>query len=200
MWSDGLTKRQAEILEMINDCVTRNGFAPSIREIADAFEISSPNGVVCHLKALEKKGFLSRRKTKSRAIELSKDYLRHVRGMPLKGEIAAGDLNESMEARHRVDFGNMFDPEQNYALQVRGDSMIDAHICDGDYVVVKPSHQAESGQIVVARTHDGQTTVKYWFPEDGRVRLQPGNATMGPIYSTCAEVVGVVVGVVRQSA
>lgn len=198
MWREDLTKRQADILEMINDCVTKNGFAPSIREIADAFEISSPNGVVCHLKALERKGFLSRRKTKSRAIELSADYLSQVRGMPLRGQVMAGALHEAVEQNRRVDFGTMFDVETCFSLQVSGDSMIDAHIADGDFVVVRPAEEAAPGSIVVARTADGQATVKYWFPEAGRVRLQPANANMQAIYSRDAQVVGVVVGIVRK--
>lgn len=200
MWREGLTDRQADILEMINESVTKNGFAPSIREIADAFEISSPNGVVCHLKALERKGYLSRRKTKSRAIELSAEYLEQVRGMPLRGVVTAGALQEKTGPTRRVDFGTMFDVEQCFALTVTGDSMIEAHISDGDYLIVRPSESAEPGQIVVAMTPDGQSTVKYWFPEPGRVRLQPANREMAPIYSTDAKVVGIAVGIVRKMA
>ncbi len=198
MWREGLTNRQADILEMINETVTKNGFAPSIREIADAFEISSPNGVVCHLKALERKGYLSRRKTKSRAIELSAEYLEKVRGMPLKGVVTAGALQETIGRSRRVDFGTMFDVEQCFALEVAGDSMIEAQISDGDYIIIRPSEDAKPGQIVVATTADGQSTVKYWFPEAGGIRLQPANRNMDPIYSSDAKVVGIAVGVVRK--
>lgn len=190
MWSDGLTKRQAEILEMINDCVTRNGFAPSIREIADAFQISSPNGVVCHLKALEKKGFLSRRKTKSRAIELSQQYLQQVRGIPVKGEIATGKIHASDQASRRVDLGQLFDPEQCYVLEVKGDSLAGENMRDGDQVVVQPSKEADSGQLAVIRSESGEIAIQRWEEMNGSG--QHMTATLPAL-----EVLGVVVGVVR---
>lgn len=200
MWRDSLTNRQAEILELIAESVQTKGFAPSIREIADAFGINSPNGVVCHLKALERKGFLIRQKSKSRAIELTAYFLEQIKGLPLKGQVAAGDLHESSKPGQRVDFGALFEVEGGFALKIRGDSMIDANITDGDYVVVTPQDSAKPGQIVVAQTPQGKTTIKYWFPEGNRIRLQPANKKMEPTFATDVKVLGVITGVVRKLA
>ena len=113
-------------------------------------------------------------------------------------QIAAGVMHEAIEQRERVDFGAMFSKRNQFVLEVSGDSMIDAQISDGDYVVVKKQRTATSGQMVVAQTEDGEATLKYWYPERHRVRLQPANSRMKPIYSKNVQVLGVVVGVVRK--
>jgi repressor LexA len=117
--------------------------------------------------------------------------------LPLAGYVTAGQTTLSFEQPDRIDFADLFGDSNMFVLQVDGDSMIDAQIADGDYVVIRQQPQAEKGQIVVARTDDGETTLKYWFPEKGRIRLQPANSTMPPIYVKNAAVVGVAVGVVR---
>jgi repressor LexA len=141
----------------------------------------------------------------SRAIQLAVKELPGSRaataeepGLPLVGRVAAGVLHEAVEQRERIDFGAMFARRNQFVLEVRGDSMIDAQIVDGDYVVVKKQKVAQAGQMVVARTDEGEATLKYWFPEKQRIRLQPANAAMAPIYVRNAEVLGVVVGVVRK--
>jgi repressor LexA len=151
-----------------------------------------------HLRALETKGFIRRTPRASRAIELTRQAKDSGRGLPLKGRVAAGTWHEAIEQDERVDFGDLFKRKELYVLQINGDSMIDAHIADGDYVVVEPRETAERGEMVVARTDDGEATLKYWFPERNRIRLQPANSAMQPIFVKSARVLGVVVGVVRK--
>jgi len=195
-----LTKRQLEVYTFIRNKIVNRGYGPTVREIGTNFDISSPNGVMCHLKALEKKGLITRQEGLSRAIELTDDLLKEPEGLPMKGQVAAGVLHEAIEDDERVDFGEMFQANQNqFVLKVSGDSMIEAHIEDGDYVVVTKQRTAREGQMVVAEA-DGEATLKYWFPEKKkkRIRLQPANASMKPIYVKNAKILGVVAGVVRH--
>ena len=194
---DQLTKRQKSVYEFIRDKIQNRGYGPTVREIGGKFKISSPNGVMCHLKALEKKGFITRERNMSRAIQLNSDALEDA-GLPLSGQVAAGVMHEAVEQSERIDFGAMFSKKNLFVLAVDGDSMIDAQIADGDFVIVKKQRTARSGQMVVAPTLDGEATLKYWFPEKNRIRLQPANSSMGPIYVKDARVTGVVVGVVRK--
>lgn len=196
---DNLTKRQRMVYDFIRDKIKNRGYGPTVREIGLRFKISSPNGVMCHLRALEKKGFIKREPNMSRAIQLAYEP-EEVTGMPLVGVVAAGVMRESFEQTERVDFGGMFAKKNLFALAVDGESMIDAHIANGDYVVVKKQRTAQPGQMVVAQTEDGESTLKYWYPEKGRnrIRLQPANSSMAPIFVKDARVLGVVVGVVRR--
>lgn len=195
---DHLTKRQRLVYEFIRDKIRSRGYGPTVREIGEHFDICSPNGVMCHLKAIEKKGLIHRSPNKSRAIELTMETIEEDRSLPLRGRVAAGVLHEAVEQTERVNFGDMFKKKNVFVLEVSGDSMIDAHIADGDYVVVKQQKSAHSGQMVVAQTEDGEATLKYWYPEHNRIRLQPANSSMNPIYVKEATVLGVVVGVVRN--
>jgi repressor LexA len=199
--TERLTERQRKIYEFIRDKIRNRGYGPTVREIGDAFNIRSPNGVVGHLKALERKGLIKRHRYMSRAIELTAEPL-HRYGLPLAGEIAAGVLHEAVEQKEWIDFREMFDPEDEnlFVLRVRGDSMIEDQIADGDYVVVRKQKTARKGQIVVAITDEGEATLKRWIPEKNRIRLEPANAKMKPIYVKNAKIVGVVVGVVRKVA
>ncbi len=194
-----LTKRQKHVYEFIRDKIRNRGYGPTVREIGDNFDISSPNGVMCHLKALEKKGLITREPNMSRAIQLKAEPVEE-RGLPLAGRIAAGVLHEAIEQTERVDFEAMFNKKNFYVLKVSGDSMIDAQIADGDYVVIRKQSKATPGQIVVAETDEGEATLKYWYPEPSRnrIRLEPANSSMQPIYVKDARVSGVVVGVVRK--
>jgi repressor LexA len=191
-----LTDRQKLVYEFIRDKIVNRGYGPTVREIGERFKISSPNGVMCHLKALEKKGLIRRSPNKSRAIELTTS--REETGMPLVGIVAAGMTSLAFEQDERIDFGGMFARDNLFALRVSGDSMIEAQIADGDYVVVRRQREAAAGQMVVAQTDEGEATLKYWHPERNRIRLQPANSTMDPIYLDDAQVLGVVVGVVRN--
>ena len=196
--AENLTQRQLDVYEMIRDLIVNRGYGPTVREIGAEFEIRSPNGVMCHLRALEKKGLIRRDPNKSRAIELVGDAARTGTSMPLAGVVAAGPTTLAFEQNDRVDLGEMFFRDDRFVLQVSGDSMIDAHIADGDYVVIQRTEAAEPGQMVVAQTPDGESTLKYWHPEAKGIRLQPANSEMEPIYVKDANVIGVAVGVVRM--
>lgn len=194
-----MTERQQAVYELIREKILKRGYGPTVREIGEHLEIKSPNGVMCHLRALEKKGMINRVANKSRAIELTENLNRGaIPGLPLAGRVAAGACTLAFEQNESVDFAEMFQRDNRFVLEVTGDSMIEAHITDGDYVVIHKTSKANPGQIVVAQTPDGEATLKHWFPEQGRIRLQPANKTMKPIYVKEAKVLGIVVGVVRR--
>jgi repressor LexA len=196
---DNLTEKQTAIYEFLRDKIRNRGYGPTVREIGAEFGITSPNGVVCHLKALERKGIITREPNMSRAIRLAAEPIED-RSLPLYGQIAAGVLHEAVEQEERVDFISLFDPADKslFVLEVHGESMIEDQIADGDYVVVRRQRTARKGQIVVAITDEGEATLKRWFPEKNRIRLEPANSTMKPIFVRDAKVLGVVVGVVRK--
>ena len=198
MLQEQLTAKQQIIFDFIRSLIEGRGFGPTIREIAEKMDFKSPNGVVCHLKALERKGLIHRSAHKSRSIVLTDQAAEEVHGLPLAGRVAAGSLMEAIEQTERIDLASIWTRKGTYVLTVSGDSMIDASIADGDYVVVEKRYSANAGDIVVARTPDGDATLKYWFPEKNRIRLQPANKKMKPIYSRNAKVIGVVVGVIRD--
>lgn len=195
---DSLTDRQLQIFKYIRECIQRRGYGPTVREIKDHFDISSPNGVMCHLKALERKGVIKREAKRSRAIELNPAIEEETRGLPFVGRVAAGPTTLAFEQAERIDIAALFKTKDLFVLQVTGDSMIDAHITNGDYVIVKKAKTAAKGQMVVAMTDEGEATLKYWHPEANRIRLQPANRNMPPIYVQHAQVLGVVAGVVRK--
>ena len=194
---DRLTTRQREVYDFLREKIRSRGYGPTVREIGTHFNISSPNGVMCHLKALEKKGLITREPNMSRAITMSNESPTGW-SLPLAGRIAAGVLHEAVEQNEQVDFGGMFDGAGVFVLKVSGDSMIEDQIADGDYVVVRKQDTANRGQIVVALTGENEATLKRWYPEAGRIRLEPANSNMKPIYVKDARVQGVVVGVVRK--
>ena len=194
-----LTDRQRAVYRFIREKIRTRGYGPTVREIGEHFKIKSPNGVMCHLKALEKKELITREPNMSRAIQLAAEPIED-RGLRLAGRIAAGVLHEAIEQEDRVDFKEIFDPSNKdlFVLEVNGDSMIEDQIADGDYVVIRRQRTARKGQIVVALTDENEATLKRWFPEKNRIRLEPANSSMKPIHVKNAKVLGVVVGVVRQ--
>ena len=198
MLQETLTKKQKIIFNFIRSTIEDRGFGPTIREIAEEMEFKSPNGVICHLTALQKKGWINRTNNKSRSIVLTDAASEELNGFPMSGRVAAGALMEAVEQTERLDVTTLWPKKGTYVLEVEGDSMIDAQIASGDYVVVKRRHTASAGDIVVARTSNGEATLKYWFPEKKRVRLQPANSKMKPIYARDVKVIGVVVGVIRK--
>lgn len=199
MDSKAPTKRQQQVLNILQRFTEQHGFGPSVRDIAAAMDIASPNGVVAHLQALERKGCIRRTDRLSRSIQLTRAVQKKLpRGLPLVGDVAAGALSEAIEQNDRLDLDRLFVKSGNFALRIKGDSMIEAQIANGDYVIVKKQSTANRGQIVVAITPDDEATVKYYFPEKKRVRLQPANKKMKPIFVDEVSIVGVVVGVVRS--
>ena len=193
-----LTDRQQQVYDMVRELIVSRGYGPTVREIGKHFGIKSPNGVMCHLRALERKGLIRRSPNKSRAIELTQAADRKANSLPLAGMVAAGTTPLAFNQNDRLDFSEMFFQNDRFILRVSGDSMVDAHIKDGDFVVVQKQDSANVGQMVVAQTATGET-LKYWHPEGDRIRLQPANKKMQPIYVAEATVVGVAVGVVRST-
>ena len=152
---DQLTQRQRQIYTFIHDKIMYRGYGPTVREIGERFGISSPNGVMCHLKALEKKGLIRRSPNKSRAIELTREAIEAERGLPLAGCVAAGMTRLAFEQNERIDFGDWFNQADQFVLQVSGDSMIEAQITDGDYVVIRRRETAGPGEMVVGADGGG---------------------------------------------
>ncbi|MFU8890193.1 MAG: transcriptional repressor LexA [Anaerosomatales bacterium] len=200
-----LTDRQRQILDFIRAEIHRRGFPPSVREIGEAVGLSSSSTVHSHLAALEEKGFLRRDPSKPRALEVldyrdtdrAIDY-DGVRAVPLVGQVAAGApllAAENIEATMSLPV-EMAD-ESTFILRVRGDSMIEAGILDGDFVVVRQQSSASNGEIVVALLED-DATVKRFFREADRVRLQPENSALEPIYARDVTILGKVVALFRR--
>ena len=171
-------------------------------KIADvkAFEIKSPNGVMCHLKALEKKGLIKRESFSARAIQLLDDPL-HSAGLPMLGLVAAGSPTQAVaQPDERLEFTDLFGGPNEYALKVRGQSMIEDHIADGDYVILRKQETAENGQRVVAMINN-EVTLKRFYKKKDQIRLEPANEAMEPIIvspSDDTKILGVLVGVVRR--
>jgi repressor LexA len=196
---DSLTPRQREIYSFIRSKIQGRGYGPTVREIGLNFAIKSPNGVMCHLKALQKKGLIHREPNMSRAIQLLDDPVNpNHAGLKLVGRIAAGQPIEAVEQNEELTFTEWVEPGDKFALRVTGESMIDEHIADGDFVIIRKQEQARDGQIVAVRDEDGEATLKRFFRERNRVRLEPANRTMKPIYRDRVNVLGVLVGVVRK--
>jgi repressor LexA len=202
-----LTGRQREIWSFLVDYVDRHGYPPTVREIGAAVGLASPSTVHAHLANLERAGLLRRDPTKPRALELvgrakaAEAITVEAPKLPLLGQIAAGGpllADQNVEDEIAVP-GNL---RGDFLLRVKGDSMIEAGILEGDVVVVRRAQDARDGEIVVALAGDDETadeaTVKRFFREDGRIRLQPENSALEPIYAPHVEILGKVVGVFRE--
>jgi repressor LexA len=199
-----LTKRQREILTFLTSYTEANGYAPSFEEIASQFNYNSLATVHEHLSNLERKGYIKRNYNESRAIEIlpSEAFPRAIE-LPLLGQVAAGAPIESIAVDEHVSVPEDFVRRngQHYVLRVRGNSMIDEQIRDGDFVVVNERQSADNGEMVIAMLSGASATVKKFYRErDGRIRLQPANETMSPIYvhENDISIQGVVVGVLRR--
>ncbi|MGB2952507.1 MAG: transcriptional repressor LexA [Gaiellaceae bacterium] len=204
-----LTGRQQEIWDFLVDYVDRHGYPPTVREIGQAVGLASPSTVHAHLANLERAGLLKRDPTKPRALELKvarepKRAGQSANALPLVGEIAAGGpLLAEDNVEDYVEVPDLVAPGgADFLLRVKGDSMIEAGILEGDYVVVRRQQDARDGEIVVALAGVDETadeaTVKRFFRENGRVRLQPENRALEPIYADHVEILGKVVGVFRS--
>ncbi len=199
--TEALTPRQREIYFFIRSKIQGRGYGPTVREIGLQFQIKSPNGVMCHLKALQKKGLIHREPNMSRAIQLLDDPTSAPQptGIKLLGRIAAGPMSEAIEqADEELELADWQGAADKFALRVNGNSMIDEHITDGDFVVIRRQETARDGQIVAVRDEEGEATLKRIYREKNRVRLEPANKTMKPIFRDRVEVLGVLVGVVRK--
>lgn len=197
-----LTKRQRQILDYVQNFIDQEGYSPSFEEIAENFGYSSLATVHEHLSNLETKGYLRKNYNKSRSLELVESEGALAVELPLLGSVAAGlpieaiDQNETLAVPH-----DMLRSGSNYVLRVKGDSMVEEQIRDGDYIVVHSRQTAENGEMVVALVGGDSATVKKFYREkDGRIRLQPANATMQPMYYPADEVQiqGIVIAVIRK--
>ncbi len=190
-----LTKRQKQVLDFIAHFQEENGYCPSYEEIAQGLDLASLATVHKHISALETKSYLKRGFNQSRSLELAPKYLQEQRRskisteIPLLGRIAAGAPVEALEQRETLNFADFTASGNTYALEVRGNSMIEDHICDGDLILVEKAAQAHDGDIVVALVSGSETTLKRFYREPGdQVRLQPANASLKPIIVPAREV------------
>jgi len=187
------------VYEYILSFTEKNSYPPSVREMCDALGISSTATIVYHLRKLEDAGKLSREKSRNRAIGLA-SVKPTMKGIPVVGKVAAGvpiTATENIEDTISFSSGLFGSEDELFILNVSGDSMINAGIFDGDKIVVRKSSTAENGEIVVAMM-DGEATVKRFYKEKGQIRLQPENDFMSPIIVKDAEVIGHVVGLIRN--
>lgn len=197
-----LTKRQREILDFLTEFIQQHGYAPSLEEIGRRFGLSSLATVHKHLTNLQEKGFIKRTWNRSRSVELvpTRAGGRAVE-LPLLGYVAAGAPIEAVTSSETISVPEDFvGKRETYVLRVRGDSMIDEHIRDGDLVIVEDRKTAENGEMVIALLGGSDVTLKKFYRDNGRVRLQPANPAMQPIIVDAGqvEIQGVVIGVMRK--
>jgi len=204
-----LTKRQKDVLDFLVAFINKHGYSPSFEEIAKAMRLTSLATVHKHIATLERKGFVRRGYNQSRSIEVmqlpkpvrEQVIERHVVELPLVGRIAAGRPLEAIEDRETISLGDVARAKNVFVLQVKGNSMVEDHILDGDYILVEQTQVANPGEIVVALVGGEDATLKRFYRESGsRVRLQPANTDMNPIVVPAADVKiqGRVVGVLRK--
>ena len=206
--AESLTKRQQQVYDFIESYVLNKGYGPTVREIGEAVNLSSPSTVHVHLKTLEEKGYIIRDPLKSRSIALAQKAQDQSFGavgssntlqLPLVGNVAAGEpiyAEENIEGTLTLPIEIVGD-SASFLLTVHGESMIEVGINDGDYVVVKEQQTAHNGEIIVALIEDG-ATVKRFFKEKDHIRLQPENSSMEPIITRDCAIVGKVVAVLRR--
>jgi len=197
-----LTKRQREILDYLQEFIQQHGYAPSLEEIGRRFGLSSLATVHKHLTNLQEKGFIRRSWNRSRSVELLSARTAHrAIELPMLGYVAAGAPIEAIASSETIAVPeDLVGRRETYVLRVRGDSMIDEQIRDGDFVIVEDRKSAENGEMVIALIGGSDVTLKKFYRDNGRVRLQPANPAMQPILIDAAQVQvqGVVVGVMRK--
>ena len=205
-----LTKRQKEVLEFLADFIDKNRYSPSYEEIADGLSLNSLATIHKHVSSLESKGYLRRAFNQSRSLEIAPRYAAEVEkrravetglAVPLLGKIAAGVPVEAIANPEMLHFQDFIGDSGTYALQVRGESMIDDHICDGDFVLIQKTDSVRDGEIVVALVDGTETTLKRHYREpNGQIRLQPANSAMEPIFVSGAslQVQGKLMAVLRK--
>lgn len=202
MGNGNITEKQSEILEYIKAQILERGFPPAVREICEAVHLKSTSSVHSHLETLEKNGYIRRDPTKPRAIEILDESFnltrREMTQVPIIGRVAAGEpllAEQNIEDYFPIPVERLPN-NQTFLLRVRGDSMVNVGILDGDYILVEQRSTAENGEIVVALVEDG-ATVKRFFKEDGHYRLQPENDSMDPIIVDEVTVLGKMIGLLR---
>lgn len=194
-----LTKKQKEILDFVTQFIQTNEYAPSYREIADYFGLSSTATVHEHLKALEDKGLITSNHNAARSLEVVTQRFGRSIELPLVGLITAGEPIEAIQENESIAVPQSFVRDENsYVLKVKGESMIEEGILDGDYVIVERNFYPHNGDVVVALLDNTYATLKKYFREENRIRLQPANRTMKPIYAKNPAIQGIVRAVLRK--
>jgi repressor LexA len=204
-----LTRRQKEVMDFLAGFIEKHGYSPSYEEIASGLGLASLATVHKHVQALEAKQYLRRSYNHSRSLEIAERYSAEERArrpqtqasIPLLGRIAAGLPVEAIANPESLEFSDFVGHDNTFALQVRGDSMIDDHICSGDYVLVEKADAVRNGEIVVALVDGSEATLKRYYSEsDGRIRLQPANTSMEPIFVNreALQIQGRVLAVMRK--
>lgn len=197
-----LTKRQQQVLNYIKKFSSQKGYPPSVREIGKAIGLSSSSTVHAHLSSLEDKGLIKRDQAKPRALEFSGNESQSSNiPVPLLGRVAAGApilAEENIDSYFSIPSEFVGKTDASFMLEVKGDSMIDAGIYEGDYIIVKKQPTANDGDVVVAMVGDDEATIKRFFRESDTIRLQPENKTMKPIKSREVKIVGKVTSVLRK--
>ncbi|MCD7862324.1 MAG: transcriptional repressor LexA [Lachnospiraceae bacterium] len=199
---ENLSSKQQEILEYLKDCILKKGYPPAVREICDAVGLKSTSSVHSHLETLEKKGYIRKDPSKPRAIEICDDSFQMLRtemvNVPLVGNVAAGTpilAEQNIEGYFPIP-AEFIPKGETFSLKVRGESMINAGILNGDQIFVQCCQEVSNGDIVVALIDDS-ATVKTFYKENGHIRLQPENDTMDPIIVDNCQILGKVFGVFR---
>ena len=197
-----LTKRQREILDFLNEFIEEHGYAPSLEEVGKRFGLSSLATVHKHLTNLQDKGFIRRAWNRSRSVELVPTRVgSRALDLPLLGNVAAGVPIEAVVSAETVSVPeDLVGKRETYALRVRGDSMIDEQIRDGDVVIIEDRKTAENGEMVIALLQSADVTLKKFYRDNGRIRLQPANENLEPIMVDAdqVQIQGVVVGIMRR--
>jgi len=198
-----ITRRQKDVLDFLNGFTQKNGYSPSYEEIAQGLGLNSLATVHKHITNLQNKGLLQRAHNRSRSIDvLSPRSPRRADRLPLMGRIAAGRPVEAVENAESISLSDVSGNREVFALEVRGDSMRDEHIVNGDFVLVERTSTAREGEIVVALVDGADATLKRFYREGAQIRLQPSNAEMAPIYAPAerVQIQGKVLGMLRKYA
>jgi len=194
-----LTERQKDVYELIQSLIIDRGYGPTVREIGEHFGIKSPNGVMCHLRALERKGLITRKANKSRAIELVGQNARSVTGMPLSGVIGTLPTSLNMQSTEAIDLGKLLADGSRFVVEISGDSLIDRGIHDGDHVVIRRDTSPRVGQLALVQIAPERMLLRYWHPTDDSVHLKAANSNVPDVVVDQAAVIGIAAAVVRTT-
>ena len=191
-----LTERQQEIYEFLKEKILKRGYGPTVREIGAAFGIRSPNGVMCHLKALERKGLITREAHMSRAIQLSDQPLSRS-ALPSVGRLNGSNPLEVLDRGDQLDFAPLFENEDNFSVTATGETLADVNVSDGDTVVLRRAKSAQDGDIVLALIDGSDPVMRVYYKEANKVRLEASGKTK-PIVSNSVQLLGKAVAVIRK--
>jgi len=193
-----LTERQKDVYELIQSLIIERGYGPTVREIGEHFGIKSPNGVMCHLRALERKGLISRKANKSRAIELVGHHARSPTRMPLSGTIGTSPTSLNMQSTEVIDLGRLLAGGSKFVVQVSGDSLVDRGIHDGDHVVIRQETAPREGQLALVQLAPERILLRYWHPNGDNIRLKAAHRDVPDVVVEQAAVIGIAAAVVRM--